>query len=228
MTTITAATPDARSADNRRADTRRADTRSAGRREMVTGLMWDIGGSIGAYYALHALGASDWVALLAAAAVAGGRIAWVAVRDRSLNAFASVMLLVWGVGLGLSFLAGDARFLLLKDSVTTAAVGIAFLVSILAHRPLTLAAAKSWNPAGAAEIEHLFTTRPAAQRAFTVSAAVWGVGLLAESLIRIPLIYALPVDVMVGLSTAIMITAFTLLGIWNGWYTARVQRRAHA
>lgn len=201
---------------------------ASGRRGMVTGLLWDVGGSVGAYYALHALGASDGVALLAAAVVAGGRIAWVAVRDRTLDAFASVMLLVWGVGLGLSFLAGDARFLLLKDSVTTAAVGAAFLVSILARRPLTLAAAKSWNPAGAPELEDRFATRPAARRAFTVSALVWGVGLIVESLVRVPLIYALPVDVMVGLSTVIMITAFSLLGIWNGWYTARVQRLAHA
>jgi len=204
------------------------DSRGAGRREMVTGLLWDVGGSVGAYYALHALGATDWVALLAAAAVAGGRIAWVAVRDRELNAFASVMLLVWGIGLSLSFLSGDARFLLLKDSITTAAVGLAFLVSITARRPLTLAAAKSWNPAGAAELENLYATQPAARRAVTVSAAVWGVGLLVESLVRIPLIYALPVDVMVGLSTGLMITAFTLLGVWNGWYTARVQRRARA
>lgn len=203
-------------------------TPDTGRREMVTGLLWDVGGSVGAYYALHALGASDGVALLAAAAVAGGRIVWVAVRDRSLNAFATVMLVVWGVGLALSFLAGDARFLLLKDSFTTAAVGIAFLVSILARRPLTLAAAKSWNPAGGAELENLFATRPAARRAFTVSALVWGVGLIVESLVRVPLIYTLPVDVMVGLSTALMVTAFVLLGIWNGWYTARLRRLAQA
>ena len=201
---------------------------ATGRREMVTGLLWDVGGSVGAYYALRALGASDGVALLAAAAVAGARITWVAVRDRSLNAFATVMLVVWGVGLGLSFLAGDARFLLLKDSVTTAAVGIAFLVSILARRPLTLTAATSWNPAGAAELESLFATRPAARRAFTVSALVWGLGLIVESLLRVPLIYVLPVDVMVGLSTAVMVTAFTLLGIWTGWYTARVRRLARA
>ena len=201
---------------------------AAGRRGMVTGLLWDVGGSVGAYYALHALGASDGVALFAAAAVAGARIAWVAVRDRSLNAFAAVMLVVWGVGLGLSFLAGDARFLLLKDSVTTAAVGLAFLVSILSRRPLTLTAATSWNPAGAAELESLFATRPAARRAFTVSALVWGLGLIVESLLRVPLIYVLPVDVMVGLSTAVMVTAFTLLGIWTGWYTARVRRLARA
>jgi hypothetical protein len=215
MTTITAARTTAAPA-------------SAGRGAMLSGLLWDVGGSVGAYYALHALGASDWMALLAAAAVAGGRIAWVALRDRSLNAFASVMLVVWGVGLALSFVAGDARFLLLKDSVTTAAIGIAFLVSITMGRPLTLAAAKSWTPGGAAELEHLFRTNPAAKHAFDVSALVWGIGLLAESLVRIPLVYALPVDVMVGLSTAIMITVVSALAIWNARYTARVQRRAEA
>lgn len=90
---------------------------------MLSGLIRDVGGSVAAYDALHGLGAIDTVALLAAAAVAGARIGWVAVRDRELNPVAAVMLLVWGVGMALSLVAGDARFLLLKDSITTAAVG---------------------------------------------------------------------------------------------------------
>ncbi len=199
-----------------------------GRRQMIIGLLLDVGGSLAAYYVLHALGASDWTALLAAALVAGARIAWVAVRDRALNAFATVMLVVWVVGLVLSFLSGDARFLLLKDSITTASVGIAFLVSIAARRPLVLAAARSWNPAGAAELDQLYRTEPAARRVFVVMSSVWGVGLIVESLVRVPLIYLLPVSVMVGLSTAIMITAFALLGGWTAWYSARAQRRGAA
>jgi hypothetical protein len=200
----------------------------AGKREMITGLLWDVGGSVATYYVLHALGFGDWVALLAAAAFAGGRIVWVAVRDRDLNAFASIMLLVWAAGLLLSFLSGDARFLLAKESATTLVVGLAFLASIAAGRPLTLAALKSWNPARAADLDRQFATVPAARRAFFVTSAVWGGGLVADALVRIPLIYALPVDVMVGLSTAIMVAAFVLLGAWNGWYIARVQRRSQA
>jgi hypothetical protein len=48
------------------------------------------------------------------------RIGWAAVRDRSLNLFATVMLLVFGIGLALAFMSGDARFLLLKGSIVTA------------------------------------------------------------------------------------------------------------
>ena len=59
---------------------------------MLRGLAWDVGLPLAAYYGLHALGAADWPALLAATAVAGLRIVRVAVRDRRLNAFASMML----------------------------------------------------------------------------------------------------------------------------------------
>ena len=92
-------------------------------RLMVRGLAWDVGLPLVAYYALHFLGASDWVALLTASCAAALRIVWAAVRDRRLNLFAVVMLVVFGVGLALAFVGGDPRFLLLKDSFVTGAVG---------------------------------------------------------------------------------------------------------
>jgi hypothetical protein len=76
---------------------------------MLRGLAWDVGLPLAAYYGLHALGVADWPALLAATAVAGLRIVWVAVRDRRLNAFATIMLVIFGIGLILSFVSGDAR-----------------------------------------------------------------------------------------------------------------------
>ena len=113
---------------------------------MLRGLAWDVGLPLAAYYGLHALGASDWTALLAATGMAGMRIVWVAVRDRRLKLFATMMLVVFGLGVMLSFVSGDARFLLLKDSITTAAVGLAFLVTSLRGTPLTLAAAQGFRP----------------------------------------------------------------------------------
>ena len=62
---------------------------------MVRGLAWDVGLPLVAYYALHLLGASDWVALLTASFAAALRIVWAAVRDRRLNLFAVVMLVVF-------------------------------------------------------------------------------------------------------------------------------------
>ena len=69
----------------------------------------------------------------------------------------------------------------------------------------------------------MWRTRPAFRRGFRV---VWGVGLLVEAAVRIPLIYVLPIQVMVGLSTVLQAAAFTLLIAWTMWYGKRMRRRA--
>lgn len=63
---------------------------------MLRGLALDVGLPVLAYYVLHLLGASDWAALLAGSGLAAARIGWSAVRAGQLNAFATVMLLVYG------------------------------------------------------------------------------------------------------------------------------------
>ena len=40
---------------------------------------------------------------------------------------------------------------------------------------------------------------------YTVSSAVWGTGLLVEAAVRVPLVYLLPISVMVGVSEAMMV-----------------------
>lgn len=88
---------------------------------------------------------SDWVALLASTLVAALRIVWVAVRQRSLNLFATVM----------------------------------------------------W-----------YRADPDVRRGNRFTSTVWGAVLVLESAIRVPLVYLLPIDVMVGLSTATPVVAF--------------------
>jgi hypothetical protein len=101
----------------------------------------------------------------------------VAIRERTLNLFATVMLIVFGLGLLLTFVSGDPRFLLVKESFVTGAAGIAFLVTAaVGRRPLTL-------------------------------------------------VYLLPIDVMVGVSTAMMVAVFTGLVLWNARWVARAQSR---
>ncbi|MGH3778675.1 MAG: VC0807 family protein [Pseudonocardiaceae bacterium] len=197
---------------------------AAGRAALIRGLCWDVGLAVASYYGLRLAGASEWVALLGATLAAGLRIVWVALRDRKLNPFATVMLVIFGLGLTLVLISGDPRFLLLKHSIIDGAFGIAFLISIVAGRPLTLAAAQSWQPGQAQELETLYRTNSAVGQEFRVSAMVWGLGLLAEALIRVPLIYLLPIDVMVGLSTALMVVTNGGLILWNLRYSARRQR----
>jgi hypothetical protein len=190
---------------------------------MARGLAWDVGLPVAAYYALHLAGATDWVALLAATGVAAARTLWGVVRHRTLNQFATVMLLVYGIGLLLAFVSGDPRMLLLKSSLVTAAVGAVFLgTAVRGRRPLTLSAAQSFMPARSEALTEMYDGDLDVRRAFRLTSAVWGVGLVAEAVLRLPLVFLLPVEIGVGASEGLFIAAFVGLMVWNGWYIGRV------
>lgn len=191
----------------------------------MLGLVFDIGLPLGAYYTLHALGASDWAALLAATAVAGLRLVVVAVWTRRVSWFAAIMLGLFGVGLALAFVGGEPRFVLLKDSFTTATIGAVFLASLLGEHPMTLAGAQAWKPHQAQALGALYRSEPGARRAFRVSSLGWGLGLVTEAVLRIPLIYLLPVEIAVGASTVLMIIAMVAIAVWNAVYVSRAARR---
>lgn len=193
---------------------------------MLRGLLLDVGLPVIAYYGLHLLGASDFTALLAASAVAAVRVVWTALRQRRFNAFATVMLLVYGVGLVLALATGDARTLLLRDSFVTASVGLVFLVTAwIGTRPLTLAASESFAPGKAADMAREYATNPHVRRGHRLSSTVWGIGLIAEALLRVPIVYLLPVSVAVGASEALLVVTLVGLMVWNGWYVRRAQAR---
>jgi hypothetical protein len=192
---------------------------------MLRGLGWDVGLPLVAYYGLHLLGVDDWTALLVATAVAGVRIVVGMLRDRELNPFATVMLVVFGLGVVLALVSGDARFVLLKNSIITGAVGLVFLVTTVVGRPLTLSASKSFQPERGAEMDEMYRTNPGVRHAHRLSSAVWGAGLLVEALVRVPLVYALPISVMVGLSEALSLATFAGLIGWTVWYARRGARR---
>lgn len=191
---------------------------------ILHGLGWDVGLPLVAYYGLHLLGVGDWPALLAATVLAGLRIGWGALRDRRLNPFATVMLVVFGMGVLLALASGDARFLLLKNSIVTAAVGLVFLATTFLGRPLTLSAAQSFQPDRRDEIEEAYRTTPDVRRGHRICSLVWGSGLVLEALVRVPLVYTLPISVMVGISEAMSVVTFAAL---IGW-TVRYGRRARA
>jgi hypothetical protein len=195
--------------------------------QMVRGLLIDVGLPIITYYVLRAAGASEWIALLAATGVAAARIVWGIVVRRELNQFACVMLLVYGLGLALALLTGDERILLLKGSLITGSIGAVFLITgIIGRRPLTLAASQSFQPGKAAEIAEEFRTEPAARRAHRLISCVWGGGLLTEAILRIPVVYLLPIDAGYLISELMLVAAFALLIGWTIWYMRKLGANA--
>jgi intracellular septation protein A len=196
---------------------------------IVSVVLWDIAPMIVTYYGCRALGVSEYAAMLTAASVGFLRVAYVALRQRRFDGFAAFMGTVFGVGLVLSLLSGDEKFLMAVKSVTTSIAGLIFLGTCALGRPAAFAVAKLFGAENADTVrrwEALYAAEPAFRRVYLVMTLVWGITLLAESAIRIPLIYLLPTDVMVGLSSILLIGTIGLLALWSSWYGRRGEQAA--
>ena len=194
---------------------------------ILKSLLLDVGLSLAAYFVAHWLGASDYTALLAGSVVALARVLWVAAWTRKFDLFAAVMLGVFAVGLGLSFLTGSEKFLLVKESFGTGIAGIAFVVSCFAGRPLIFHAALRMQP-DPTDLEQKWATLPAFRRNFRIMSAAWGIGLLFDAIARIPLVLTLSTSAAVTASTALFVATMVLLAVWNVRFVKDIQTRAAA
>ena len=186
-------------------------------------LVRDIGLPTLAYYLLHWNGASDWTALLAGAVVSGLMLVFEAVKARKLEVFSGFMLCIFAAGLVATLISGDARMMIVKDSVVTAVVGLAFGLSALTRKPLIYFAARKGHPQPEAFVA-MYDTTPALRRKLKVMSGIWGVGFLVEAAIRVVLAYQLPVSTMVWLSHVLMFGAIGLLVLITVKWTAKKGR----
>ncbi|WP_163508585.1 VC0807 family protein [Fodinicola acaciae] len=193
-------------------------------RSLLLSLVWDFGLALVTYYGLRALGADPFVALLAGTVVSGLRVAYVAFRSRTFDLFAAFLMTVFGVSLVLSFVTGSARFLLVRESFGTAAAGLFFLGSLFVGRPLIYYAARRMQLDGGKRFDGLWRDEASFRHIFRVMTVVWGVGLLFEAVVRIPLVFLLPIDVMAGVGGLMFVAVMVLLSVWNVWYVRRLQR----
>jgi hypothetical protein len=191
---------------------------------MLRGFGWDVGLPVLGYYALHLAGVNDFVALLVASLLAAARIGWVAVRERELNPFATVY------ARGVRDRPGP-RVRQRRPAVPAAEelrrhrrarAGVpgdhAVRHPVDAGRVAELPA----RPQGGAP--HEYDTDPHVRDGHRLSSIVWGVGLLAEALVRVPLVFLLPIDVMVALGEVMTIAVIAGCS-WNIWYVKRATAR---
>ncbi|QFY07038.1 hypothetical protein GBF35_10395 [Nonomuraea phyllanthi] len=193
-------------------------------KKMLPVVALDVLPVVAAYYVLRWAGVGEYAALLVATGTGAARVAWVAIKDRRLDGFAACTGLVFALGMALSFVTGDERFLLAVKSVTTAVLAAVLVGTCVAGRPAAFGIAKrlgAEDEATAARWDVLYADRPAFRRVYLVMTLVWAGALLAESAVRVPLVYLLPVDVMTGLSTGLLLGTLGLLAVWSGWYGRR-------
>jgi intracellular septation protein A len=195
-----------------------------GRSAVFLSLFWDIGLSLVAFYGMRLLGFDPYTALWTGTIVAGLRTLYVAVKARKLDVFAVFMAGTFGISLGLSFLTGDARFLLAKDSIGTSLIGLVFLVTCLFGKPMIFHLIRRFRSSSVQmqlDWDQRWETEPPVRHTFRVLSVGWGIVLLVEALVRIPLIYLLPIDVMAGISPVFSLFFIGPLLLWSVWYGKR-------
>ncbi|MCS0602786.1 hypothetical protein NX794_16430 [Streptomyces sp. LP11] len=188
-------------------------------------LLIDVAVPLGSYYVLKdGAGMSTFAALAWSSVVPAARTGWGLVRERRTNALAALILVVNVVSLLLSFVSGDPRLMLAKDSGVSSTVALGILVSVALGKPMMTEGLKPFLVKGDAEKEAAwerlvsgaatgsvaFRSR---EKAFSV---VWGVALFTECVARIVGAYTLPVDTMVWLGSVILIGTMVITVLISG------------
>jgi hypothetical protein len=196
-------------------------TKTNSKRANLVPLIVDVAVPIGAYYLLKdGLGMSTLMALGLSSVVPAVRTGWSVVKERTVNGLAALILVVNVVGLLLSFVAGDPRLMLAKDSGVSSVIGIGILVSVALGRPMMTAAMKPWLVKGIVGREDAWARLQAGSEDFRRAerrfSAVWGVVLLTECVLRVVGAYTLPVDTMVWAGSVVMVGSMVVAFLVSG------------
>jgi hypothetical protein len=165
------------------------------------------------YQVLTGRGVSTINALIATAVVPLATSLYGWLRDRRIDALGIMTLAFVVVGLVTSLISGDPIFYLVKESLLTGVWGLILLGSLLASRPLTFYFGRQFisggDPDKAAWFDRLWE-RPPFRRMQRLICIMWGVGLVAEALLRVVLVYVLPIPTFLLVS---QVMAFAVMGL---------------
>lgn len=197
------------------------------KRKLIMGLLWDVGVPAVAFYVLDALGFDAMLALAAGGASALIRVALVAAVHRRLDGLAAIVSASFVLLLIVALLTGDPRILLARESLLSGSLGLLLVGSCAIGRPVLYALVRRLNHGNEkarAQMDERWRTQPGFRRHFTMLSLSIGGVLLTESIVRIVLIFLLPIEVMPGVSTGLHLGAIAMLVAWATWLRGRRRR----
>ena len=196
-------------------------------------LLIDIGIPVGTYYLLRdAFGLSLWLSLALSSVGPAVRSVACLVKERKLNLLAVLMLAVNLAGIGISFLTGDPRAMIAKDSIVSSVIAFAILGSVALRRPLMSAGLKPYMTRGKTERiaawDRLSMTSARFRRLELAFSTIWGLALLAECAARLVGAYTLPVTTMVWLGTVMTLGSIGVAIVAGGVPAGPIQEMIDA
>jgi hypothetical protein len=154
------------------------------------------------------------------------------VRFRRVDALSVIV--VAGIVLSVAAMAlgGSPRMLLLRESLVSGAIGVAFLLSLPMRRPLIFYLARATvareMEGGAARFESLWQERPALGSALRLMTLVWGIGLTGETALRAWMALTWPIERFLVVSPFIGYGIYGGLTLWTFWYRRGMRERVEA
>jgi hypothetical protein len=174
-------------------------------------LLLDLAVPLGSYYVLRGAGVGLVTSLALSSVLPAARTIFGAVKDRTVNGLAALIVTVNAVSIAVSFLSGDPRILLAKESAITSTIGIVILISAFTSRPLMTAGLRPFIVKGDAAKDAAFGTLLAASARFRALerkfSLVWGIALLTDCVVRVGCVFTVSVGTMVWLSSVLTIVA---------------------
>lgn len=178
----------------------------AGRAAFALMIARDVALPLGLFYGLRAFGASQWLALVAGAAVPLAAAVIIAIRQRRVEKAGLFTLTLLGVGTLAGLFTADPRLLVARESYLTAVVGGWILVTVVTARPLLYTATVKFMPAETAESwERAWDTDPTFRRTLKAMTIAWGMAFLLDAAARVVMAYTLPLDLVPVLSVVLLV-----------------------
>ena len=179
------------------------------------GALIDAVAPLATYFVLHALGVSALGALILGSLVAILSTVINTVRRKRLDGVGVLVIVEIAASIALQFVMRDPRLLLIKPSFYSA-IGAGYLfITAFYGRPLTYQGVKAMaakgGPERAAACERAWERSAAFRTAIRVSTIGWGIAFLADAVLRVILVYALPIERAVWLSNLPHLAAIVLL-----------------
>jgi len=148
------------------------------------------------------------------------------VRERRVQALGVIVLTATIASIAGALYFTSPFLALVKGSLLTGALGIAFAVSLFARRPLVFyLASMSADAEQRQEAETRWETEPVYRRLMRRITIVWAAALFVEAALRVVLIPLLPVAVFLPVSEAMWICCFVLMIGWSWRYAGRTMAR---
>ena len=149
---------------------------------------------------------SSFISLLIATLIPLGDNLYQIVKYRKADAFGLFMLTGFVLSLLAFVLGGNAKLILLRESMVTGLLGLIFIGSLFFAKPLIYHFAIRFSSSDESEMKGQFAKNwevPYFRWVLRIMTAIWGIALLGEAIIKIILVYELSITAFLAVSQLI-------------------------